>query len=144
MDHHKKNSIDTKLSRQERRGEVKVVMRLTVRCAQNEEGCALFYAESTAMRRDEAVMAVGGGRKGGGRIFDRYDLNRAKKMRANEQCRFTYSHSQTRSVHYLKRLQGRRLSSNQHHHRVKILCNYFHVSCVPLLSSSAAKFCHVR
>ena len=69
---------------------MKVVMRLTVRCAQNEEGCALFYAESTAMRRDEAVMAVGGGRrKGGGRIFDRYDLNRAKKMRANEQCRFT-------------------------------------------------------
>jgi hypothetical protein len=46
--------------------------------------------ESIAMRRDEAVMAVGGGRrKGGGHILDRYDPDRTKTMRANEQCRFT-------------------------------------------------------
>lgn len=35
-------------------------------------------------------MAVGGGRrKGGGHMLDRYNLNRTKTMRANDQCRFT-------------------------------------------------------
>lgn len=75
-------------------------------------------------------MAVGcGRRKGGGHISDRYDLNRIKKLRANEQCRFTLQPLTDSIGPLLEAAKGSEavLKSQHHHHRVKALCNYFHI-----------------
>lgn len=89
-------------------------------------------------------MAVGcGRRKGGGRISD---VNRTKKLGANEQCRFALQ-SLTDSIGpLLEAAKGSEavLKSQHHHHRVKALqllpCNL----CTALLVPAAAKLCHVR